>query len=112
MLLSPEQIQKLLDESLPSITKEFKEKVLTQLEYSATGAAAETVKEYVVAWVKDEILPEIKKELVGHKSAMLLAAVDFAGKAQEMLAAAMIAALGENLKAGYKREQLLKAMFD
>lgn len=81
-MIDQEFVQKALDENRESIKKHVKDTILSNLTEQFKWTLPKLIQEEVDKFVKDEILPEIRKQLVADKALM----VEYATQAAQGMA--------------------------
>ena len=70
-MLTPEQMNDLLEQAKPSIIEGLKQQVFSSFNCTMKEEAAKVIRDHVTVWVKDNIIPEITKQLVESKDGLI-----------------------------------------
>jgi hypothetical protein len=109
-VFTPEQIQELLDAAKPSVIETIKNDLIRSVTYDVQDTAARLIKAHIETWIKENILPEISKQLVESKESLISVGVAAAPQLVQQLATAMTEALAENLKSQWERKKIFEAL--
>lgn len=111
-LITTEDMAKILEQAKVSLREQtitgIKEKVINSMQWQIERA----VKEQVDTFIQDELAPEIGRVLLEHKPVLLEAAVEASNGMAVILAKAMVDQVVANVATSYKREKMIKAIFD
>jgi hypothetical protein len=110
--MTEEDLKEFLDENRESIQRAVKEKMieglLAQNRWEISGQIAAVVQEFV----KDEIVPEVKKYLADQKGPILAAAIAGAAAVGETLSKAIVERTAKRLAPdNYEFRQIMEAIF-
>jgi class 3 adenylate cyclase len=111
MILSDEQVQKILEESMETIKASIIEEATRQVTFKTEYAVAARVQDVVSDYIKEEIAPAIKEALAANKDTIVQAAVVAATDMSEKLTKALISAMTTNLADKYHRGKVMEALF-
>ena len=110
-MLTQEQIEKAVQDSLPDVLLGLKQSLSEKALYEAREVVAKIVREEVTEWVKAEIVPAIKLALVESKDGLIATAPVLAAGITKALTTAMLADLKEKLGQSWNRGKIMEAMF-
>ncbi len=111
MKLNQEQINEILENSIPSIaeglSKDLSDSISRQISYES----GELVGEFVRNWVKENILPEVEKNLIESKDGLIRVGIELGDQSVKLVTENMVKALSENLSSTYNRKKMFEGMF-
>lgn len=110
IFLSQEQIESLIEKSMPDIKKAVVENVASRMTWSISDTLAQQVKEFVTEWVKENVLPDIATHLITNKDMLVGVAVESAPKIAVLISEAMAESIKKALENRYGREKLFDAL--
>ena len=110
ILLSEDQVQALIEKSMPDIKKSVVEHVASRMSWTINDVMAQQVKEYVTEWVKENVLPDIATHLITNKDMLVGVAVESAPKIAVMISEAMAENIKKTLENSYGRGKLFDAL--
>jgi hypothetical protein len=110
-MLTPEQMNDLLEQAKPSIIEGLKQQVFSSFNYTMKEEAAKVIRDHVTVWVKDNIIPEITKQLVESKDGLIKTGLTLAQSLCDLLMESMVKELGKKLQNSWERTKILEAMF-
>ena len=108
--LSEEQIQGLIEKSMPDIKKSVVEHVASRMSWTVSDMLATQVREFVTEWVKENILPDLATYLLSNKEMLAGVAKETAPKLAILFSEAMAENIKKNLEISYNRQQIFDAM--
>lgn len=108
--LSEEQIQNLIEKSMPDIKKSVVEHVASSMSWTVSDMLATQVREFVTEWVKENILPDLATHLLTNKEMLAGVAKETAPKLAMLFSEAMAENIKKNLESSYNRQQIFEAM--
>lgn len=111
MELSTEQISKLLEEAKPSIIAGLRDSVIQTAKWDMQATVSKLINDEITTFMKDEIIPEIHKQLVESKEGLITVAISTASTIAEELAQSMANELKTKLQQSYTRTKIFEAMF-
>ena len=62
-MIEQERLNQMLQNALPEVVEAFKKELTSQVVWKARDEAAKIVSDEVTAWVKENVLPELKRSL-------------------------------------------------
>ena len=110
ILLSEEQIQDLIEKSMPDIKKSVVEHVASCMSWTVSDMLATQVSEFVTEWVKENILPDLATHLLTNKEMLAGVAKETAPKIAQLFGEAMADSIKKNLESSYNRQKIFEAM--
>ncbi len=110
-ILTEEQTKEIVDSAIEQIKKEVIAKATAAAVYKIGEVVATVVGQVIEEHIREQVAPEIIGSLDEQKSFIIEAAVVSAQDMAVALAESMAKSLAENLASGYKRDDILKAMF-
>ena len=111
-MIASEKVQELLEAATPSIIEGLKEEVKRSIIWQVKDDAAKLVSEQVQTWVKENILPEVVKQLVESKEGLMQISAQLAPKLAETMVTSLAESFKENMESSYKRRDMFTKMFD
>lgn len=111
MKFTDDQIQEIINSAKVSLTEATAKELAKSVEQSITYQASQVVGEFAKTWVTENILPEVKRQLVENQDALIAVAAKSAEDMAIQLAKAMSESLKKTLESSYSRNDLLKKMF-
>jgi len=111
-ILTEEQKKEIIEGALEEIKQAVIKEATSEVSWQAKTTTSSAVHDIVEEFINKEVKPELLVSLREKKSAIIEAAILGAENMAVMLAKAMAASLAENLGTSYKRNAILKAMFD
>jgi hypothetical protein len=109
--MNSKEIQSLLEAAKPSIINSLKEELIRSLDYNVKQKAIEEISKFVVDWIKEEVLPEVKKELVESKESLISIGIKSAPEISNLIASELTKALKANLEQSWTRKKILENLF-
>jgi ABC-type phosphate/phosphonate transport system substrate-binding protein len=112
--MTEEDLKKFLDANKAEIQLQVKQRLIDGLLANHSWTMREQIGDVVAAFMRDEIMPEVKAYLVSEKSSILEAAVKGAAEIGDMLSKQLVAQAAKNLdgKSGYQFRAIAKAIFE
>lgn len=104
-------VQSMLDESRSQVVAAIVDDARRRLSWTVGEQIAEQVKPVVKQFVADEILPELRAQLVEQKGVILEAAVQAAIVIGESVAKSLIAQATQSANDSYRRSKIMDAIF-
>lgn len=108
--LSQEQIEALIEKSMPDIKKAVVENVVSRMTWSISDILAQQLKDFVTEWVKGNVLPDVATHLVTNKDMLVGVAVESAPKIAMLVSEAMADSIKKTLEDRYNRGKLFEAL--
>jgi len=103
--------EEMLKQAIPKVIESLREELTRSVSWEVKNKAIQTVQDFVVEWVKTNILPEVGNELVGMKDEL----VEEGKRSVSTMVTEVSNALGEHLRKqleqSWTRGQIFKAMF-
>lgn len=109
-MFNKEQVQELLDAAKPSVIETIKNDLIRNVSYDVRETAGRLIKEHVETWIKENVLPELSKQLIESKDSLISVGVAAAPQLVQQLATAMTESLAENLKSSWDRKKIFEAL--
>jgi hypothetical protein len=109
-MYSKEQIQELLDAAKPSVIESIKADLIRNVSYDVRETAGRLIQEHVQSWIKENVLPEISRQLVESRESLISVGTAAAPLLVQQLATAMTESLAENLKNSWERKKVFEAL--
>ena len=110
-MFTEDQVNEILTGAFEQIKSQVIENSINQLEWDIKSRLSEEIKTVVHVFVTEEVMPELRQELILKKSEIVKAGVLAAEDMAQQLASAMAAKFSENLGTSYKRSEILKTLF-
>lgn len=111
-ILTETQTKEIIDGAMEQIKNGVVEEAKSHISWVTKDAVEMKIREVINKWVEKEVAPELVVSLNKNKSAIMSAAVMSAQDVAKLLADVMTKKLAENLTTSYKRNNILKALFD
>ena len=108
--LSQEQIEALIEKSMPDIKKAVVENVASRMTWSISDILAQQVKDFVTEWVKENVLPDVATQLITNKDMLVGVAVESAPKIAMLVSEAMADSIKKTLEDRFSRGKLFDAL--
>ncbi len=110
--MNEEDLKQFLETNKAEIQAKVRERLIDGLLQNHSWTMRDQITETVAAFMKEEIMPEVKKHLVSEKSAILEAAIASTSQVGEMLTKAMVERAAKNISAdSYAFREVLSAIF-
>lgn len=110
--MDEQDLKDFLEANKADIQDKVRERLIEGLLKSHSWTMRDQITETVSAFMKEEIMPEVKKHLVSEKSAILEAAIASTAQIGEMLTKAMVSRASKNISAeSYSFRDTLSAIF-
>jgi hypothetical protein len=109
--MTEKDIQELLDKAKPAVIESLQKELAGSISYQVKQIASEEVVKFVREWIRDEVLPEIKRELVESKESFISVAVRTAPVIGEELSKHLTDTVKKSLENSYARGEILKKLF-
>lgn len=91
-----------------SLQEEFKRSLTRQIQFQFDNHISQFCRE----WIDENILPELKKQLVESKDGFIKLATDGCNKVIDEMAIGMANTIKEKMNNSYHRSKIFQAMFD
>lgn len=111
-LLTEAQTKEIVNGAIEKIKESVVNEATNQAIWTTKDEIGKSIRDIVSTFVKEEIAPGILLELNKNKSLIIEAAVVSAQSLAETLAKGMADSLAENLGTSYKRDRILKSLFE
>jgi uncharacterized membrane-anchored protein YjiN (DUF445 family) len=111
-MLTQEQVNELLESAKPSIIEGLKRDISNSVTYTMKENAGQVIREHVTEWIKNNVIPEITKQLIEGKEGLIKAGFLLAESTCNMLMESMVKDLGKRLQNDWERKKILEAMFN
>lgn len=111
-MTTEEQVQKALAAALPDIVGALKEEIKNTVSYRVKEEISQQVNKTITEWYSVELVPEVLKVLAQEKEGLIGSIPKFATALNEALMASMLAKAKENLESSYRRNDILKKLFE
>ena len=108
--LSQEQIESLIEKSMPDIKKAVVENVVSRMTWSISDILAQQLKDFVTEWVKENVLPDVATHLVTNKDMLVGVAAESAPKIAILVSEAMADSIKKTLEDRFSRGKLFDAL--
>lgn len=105
------QIQEMLDAAKPAVIESLKRDLQTQISWDVKNEASRIVKETVVTWVNENIVPEIVAELIESKAGLAEVGRKLAPPLVEAMVKTMTEEAIKNLGQSWTRQEIFKKLF-
>lgn len=110
--MNEEDLKEFLEANKADIQAKVRERLIDGLLVNHSWTMRDQIAETVSAFMKDEIIPEVRKHLASEKSVILQAAIDSTAQIGEMLTKAMVERAAKNISAeSYSFRETLSAIF-
>ncbi len=110
-MISDEQLQKALNDSLPSVLEGIKESFKNQAIREAQNKMSSLVAKTVEDFIAKEIIPEINLFLIENKDGMLGMVPKFSSELTTLIHDSMIKELKNKLENSWERQKIFESMF-
>lgn len=110
-MITAEQINEMLEAAKPSIIEGFKQEIKSSISWEVKNKAAEIVADETAKWVKENIVPEIVKQLVESKEGLISVSVKLAPMMVESLVTAMADEFKNKMQNSWDRTKIFEAIF-
>lgn len=97
--------------ALPSVLEGLKAEIRQTIDWQVKEQAGKLVASHVTEWMKENILPELTKQLVESKDGLMALSAELAPKMVEMLAESLLSELKEKLEKSWERNKIFESMF-
>jgi len=110
--MTEEDLKEFLDANKAEIQAQVKQRLIEGLLANHSWTMRDQISTVVSEFMKEEIIPEVKKHLISEKSAILEAAIASTAEIGDMLTKAMVANAAKNITGNnYGFNDLLKGIF-
>ena len=110
-MITPEQMNEMLEAAKPSIVEGFKKEIAQSITWQVKDRAGEIVRKAVEDWIKENIIPEIYKELAESKESFISLGATIAPMMVQQLTEALAGSFKERMESSYERRAIFKACF-
>lgn len=111
MQLTDEQRQNIVDAAIEQIKTKAIENTVNDLARYTTSTVASVIDKEISEFIKAEIVPSLKEELLKHKATLIDAALVSAEEISKKLSEAMLKKLTDKLSRDYEVSNIFKTMF-
>jgi len=110
--MNEEDLKNFLEANKAEIQAKVRDRLIEGLLANHQWTMRDQIGEVVSAFMKEEIMPEVRKHLVSEKSSILAAALASTAQIGEMLTKAMVERAAKNISAdSYSFRETLQAIF-
>jgi len=109
-MLSPEQIQEMLEAAKPSIIESIKADVKQSISWEVKEQCAKQVRVHVEKWVIENIIPEITAALVESKVGLISIGASLGPAIVDTVVQSMTKEIGEKLSKSWERKKIFDAL--
>ncbi len=109
-MLTQEQIQDAVNSSLPNVLDGLKKEIADTAINQAKSTVAEEVRIAVSAYVKDEIIPLVLKELAEEKSGLISCAPKMAKGISDEITKALLEGMRKKMESSWERKKIFEAI--
>ena len=110
ILLSEEQIQSLIEKSMPDIKEAVVKDVAGRMSWTINDIMAQQIKVYVTEWVQKNVLPDVATHLMTNKEMLVGVAAESAPKIAVLISEAMADSIKKTLEDRFSRGKLFDAL--
>lgn len=110
-MLNQTQIDELIQAATPNVIKTLQASIESQITWQVTEGAAKQIANHVQAWITENIIPEVSRELSENKESLISIGIKLGPAMVDATVIAMTAQMEEVLKSSYKRGAVFKALF-
>ena len=110
-MITPEQMNEMLEAAKPSIVDGFKKEIAQSITWQVKDRAGELVRKAVEDWIKENIIPEIYKELAESKDSFISIGTALAPLMVEQLTEALANSFKGKMEQSYERRAISTAWF-
>lgn len=110
-MITVEQINEMLEAAKPSIIEGFKKEIKDGISWEVKNAAMQIVSTETQKWIKENIIPEIVKELIESKQGLISIGVKLAPKLVDALVVEMTKAFTSKLENSWERNKIFESIF-
>ena len=111
MKLEQKQVDDILNELQPSIIETLKSEIASKVEWQVLNAVSDEIGKYSREWVKENVIPELEKELIENKKSLISLGVTLAENITETLAKELTETVNKKLSSGYDKARIMEALF-
>jgi hypothetical protein len=111
MKLTQEQIDSILSAALPNIVEGFKKQITDHASWDVLSEAKAEIVKAITAWVKENVIPEIIKQLVESKDGLIALGPQIAENLCDAILVSCTEHLKKKLERDYDRREIFKALF-
>jgi len=111
-MITVEQINEMLEAAKPSIVESFKKEIKDSISWDVKNTASKIVVEETTKWVKENIVPELIKQLVESKDGLISIGIKSSDEIVKILCESLTTALSEKLKDSWRRKEVLGKIFE
>jgi len=108
MKLEKQDLDKILEDIKPSIINGFKNELKTSIDYETKERVKKEIGDFISKWIKEEVIPEIEKELIESKEGL----IKVAPKMAEELTAQITTRFAEDCKKNLENSWTRKKLFE
>lgn len=110
-MITAEQINEMLEAAKPSIIEGFKQEIKQSISWEVKNNAAKIVAEETTKWVKENIIPELIKELVESKNGLISVGAKLAPAMVESLVESMANDFKSKMEKSWDRSRIFEVIF-
>lgn len=101
----------LVELALPSVLEGLKQEIKGTIDWNVKNDAAKLVSEHVSTFLKEEILPEITRQLLESKDGLITLGTSLGPALVEAMTAALLEEFKKKLQNSWERSKIFEAMF-
>lgn len=109
--MTEDDLKKFLEDNSEEIKRTIKQKMVERLMQDHSWELSKHIGKVVSDFVAAEIVPDVQTHLMSMKGEITAACVKSLAKISDDLASSLAKDAAENIGTGYKRTQILKAIF-
>ena len=109
--MNAEEINKMLEEIKPDIQASLKKELLQSITWEAKQEATRQIQKCISDFIAEEILPEVKKDLIESKESLVSIGIKAAPMIVDEIAKAMCKSVADKLGQSYSRDSLFASLF-
>jgi hypothetical protein len=111
MNLTEEDLKSIMESATEQLKSQLKDQLVNKVQWQMDSTAENLIKNHVVDWMKENVLPEVTAILQDQKVGLVNAVASAAPKMAETLAKRMTTSFQKNLES-YSGRDFFKKMFD
>lgn len=111
MNLTQEDMQEIVKDATANLKAQLTSDLTRRLDAEVTHAAANTIREYVQEWVKENVLPDVEAILIEGKTSLVNTASASANAMCDELSKSMTETLKVKLSKSWDRSKIFEALF-
>ena len=103
--------EELIQLALPSVLEGLKKELTQTIDWQIKQDATKVVSDHITNWIKENVLPEVSKQLVESKEGLIALGATIGPGVVEAVSAAYLESLKKKLENSWERTKIFESLF-